>query len=94
MLRTPIALWLGAISYCLYLVNEPVQRLLGSALARMVNGDGALFTALWLPAATLIPLVAAAALHRWIEQPALHRSRTIKDGKPPVTTLRRAQHGI
>jgi peptidoglycan/LPS O-acetylase OafA/YrhL len=74
MLRTPIALWLGAISYCLYLVNEPVQRLLGSALARMVNGDGALFTALWLPAATLIPLVAAAALHRWIEQPALHRS--------------------
>lgn len=89
-LRTPAALQLGAISYCLYLVNEPIQRLLGSTLARMATGDGALFTALWLPAATLVPVAAAAALHRWIEQPALRWGRAAKERRLPVTTLRRA----
>jgi peptidoglycan/LPS O-acetylase OafA/YrhL len=94
MLRTPLALWLGAISYCLYLVNEPIQRLLGSALARLADGNGTLFTALWVPAATLIPVAAAAAQHHWIEQPALHRGRAAKDRPLPVTTLRRPRHGI
>jgi len=94
ILRHPIALRLGAISYCLYLVNEPVQRLLGSALARLADGDGALFTAFWLPAATLIPLAAAAALHRWIEQPALQWGRAAKERKLPLATARRVQHGI
>jgi peptidoglycan/LPS O-acetylase OafA/YrhL len=94
ILRTPLALRLGAISYCLYLVNEPVQRLLGPALARLADGDAVLFTALWIPAATLIPLAASAALHRWVEQPALYWGRAVKAERLPVTTLRRPQHGI
>lgn len=94
MLRSPLALRLGAISYPLYLVNEPIQRLLGLVLGRLAEGDGALFTGLWFPAATLIPLAAAAALHRWIEQPALRWGRAIRNRRISITTLRRVQHGI
>ena len=53
--------WFGAISYGIYLANEPIQKLLGLALARISGGNGSLFTILWLPAATLLPLAAAAA---------------------------------
>jgi peptidoglycan/LPS O-acetylase OafA/YrhL len=59
--------WLGAVSYALYLVNEPVQKLLGLALARLVHGDPVLFTMLWLPAAAGLPLLAAWGLHVAIE---------------------------
>ena len=71
LLRTRVLLWLGAISYCLYLVNEPVQKLLGLGLARLADGDGGLFTALWVPLATLLPVAGAWWLHRTIEQPVL-----------------------
>lgn len=71
LLRTPPLLWLGAISYCLYLVNEPIQKLLGVALAHLAGGDGVWFSVFWLPGAVLLPVVAAWGLHRTIEQPAL-----------------------
>jgi peptidoglycan/LPS O-acetylase OafA/YrhL len=69
VLRLPWLQWLGAVSYPLYLVNEPVQKLLGLALARLAGGDAAVFTALWLPAAAGLPLAAAWLLHRTIELP-------------------------
>jgi peptidoglycan/LPS O-acetylase OafA/YrhL len=71
-LRTRLMQWLGALSYGIYLANEPVHKLLGLALAAVVHGNGAWFTALWLPGATALPLALAAILHRWIEEPA-HR---------------------
>ena len=37
----------------------------------------ALFTALWLPAAIALPVLAAWALHKWIEVPALRHGRAI-----------------
>ncbi len=76
-LSSRTAVWLGAVSYCLYLVNEPVQKLLGVGLAMAVQGDAALFTALWLPGAVALPVLAAWALHRWIEAPALRAGRAI-----------------
>ncbi len=66
---------LGRLSYCLYLVNEPVQKLLGLALAAWAGGNGARFTLVWLPGATLLPLACAWALHAAIEQPAIRRGR-------------------
>ncbi|HEX3402394.1 MAG TPA: acyltransferase, partial [Acetobacteraceae bacterium] len=69
--------WLGAASYSIYLVNEPVQKLLGVTLAHVTQGDVALFTALWLPGAVLLPLLAAWALHVVIEAPALRYGRTL-----------------
>jgi peptidoglycan/LPS O-acetylase OafA/YrhL len=68
-------LWLGAVSYPLYLVHAPVQKLLGRALAVASGGDAAWFTALWLPASLLLPLGLAWLLHVWVEVPTMQRYR-------------------
>ena len=75
LLCSRVLVWLGAVSYCIYLVNEPVQKLLGVGLAALVQGDAWLFTALWLPGATLLPIVASWWLHKWIELPAQRYGR-------------------
>ena len=75
MLQSRPLVWLGAVSYCIYLVNEPVQKLLGVTLAMLVQGDAALFTALWMPGAVVLPMLAAWWLHERIEVPALRRGR-------------------
>ncbi len=76
MLQARPTLWLGSISYCLYLANEPLQKLFGFGLAWLAHGDGLLFTLLWVPLAILVPLLAADWLHRHIETPAQRRGRT------------------
>ena len=69
--------WLGAVSYCIYLVNEPVLKVVGVALTLATGGDAGLFTTFWLPAAVALPVLAAWWLHVWIEAPALRRGRAI-----------------
>lgn len=69
--------WLGAVSYCICLVNEPVQKLLGVALAMFAHGDAALFTVLWIPGATILPILAAWWLHEWVELPAQRYGRGV-----------------
>lgn len=71
VLRCQPMLWCGAISYPLYLVNEPIQKPLGFILGRIAAGDPALFTVLWVPLALVLPLWAAAWLHRRVEVPAM-----------------------
>jgi peptidoglycan/LPS O-acetylase OafA/YrhL len=71
------ARWFGAISYPIYLANEPIQKLLGFVLAWFAAGDGMVFTVLWLPGALLIPIGAAALLHRYVETPAQRWGRTL-----------------
>ena len=75
ILRSRVLLWLGALSYCIYLANEPVHKLLGLGLAAIVGGNGALFTLFWLPGAIGLPLLLSVALHAWIEVPALRWGR-------------------
>ena len=77
MLRSRPLVRLGALSYGIYLVNEPVQKVLGLAIALVAQGDGRLFTALWVPAAAVLPVLVAWALHEWIETPALRHGRTM-----------------
>lgn len=72
--------WLGAVSYCIYLVNEPLQKLLGVTLSLLVRGDGAWFTVLWIPGAVLLPILVASWLHKWIELPAQRYGRGIALG--------------
>ena len=76
-LRSRPLVWLGALSYGIYLVNEPLQKVLGLSLALIVRGDGKLFTALWLPGAAALPVLVAWALHEWIEVPALRHGRAM-----------------
>jgi peptidoglycan/LPS O-acetylase OafA/YrhL len=64
-LQSRILLFLGAVSYPLYLVNEPVQR----ALAMLIAPRVAHFTPVWLPLALILPVLVAWALHMTIETP-------------------------
>jgi len=80
-------LWLGAISYPLYLVNEPVQKLLGRALALAAQGDGAWFSAVWVPGALLLPLGLAGLLHVRIEGPAMRRFAGARVAPSPRDSL-------
>ena len=82
---TPV--WLGAVSYGIYLVNEPVQKVLGLALALVVHGNATLFTALWLPGAAALPILAAWALHVWVEAPALRRGRSLARRSMPAAVV-------
>jgi peptidoglycan/LPS O-acetylase OafA/YrhL len=77
VLRNRIAQYLGAISYCLYLVNEPIHKLTGALLSRVADGDAGLFTVLWIPAAIGLPILAAIGLHRYLEVPALRWGRAV-----------------
>lgn len=87
-LRARPLLALGGASYCIYLVNEPAQKLLALALASAAGGNGAVFTALWTPAAILLPLALAWALHKRIEQPALRAGRRRASWVTPVSAGR------
>lgn len=75
LLCRPVLLRLGALSYAIYLANEPIQKLLGVSLARLAGGDALVFSALWLPLAILLPIAAAHWLHTHVEQPALAAGR-------------------
>ena len=70
VLRSRPAQYLGAISYCLYLVNEPIHKVLAGLLSQVANADAIMFTLLWIPAAIGLPLLAAVWLHRHVEAPA------------------------
>ncbi|HEX4368293.1 MAG TPA: acyltransferase [Rhodopila sp.] len=77
LLRNRTAQYLGAISYCLYLVNEPIHKVLGVVLGRLADGNGTLFTLLWMPLAIGLPILAAGWLHTCWETPALRWGRAL-----------------
>jgi peptidoglycan/LPS O-acetylase OafA/YrhL len=81
--------WLGAISYPIYLANEPIQKALAYALVCVVPGNPLAFDAVWLPAAVVLPVGAAALLHRYVETPAQQwgRARARHGIGPQVTTV-------
>ncbi len=81
LLCHPVLLRLGLWSYGIYLANEPIQKALGVGLAWLAGGDARLFTALWVPTALVLPILAAAWLHRVVEAPALRAGRALV-GKP------------
>jgi peptidoglycan/LPS O-acetylase OafA/YrhL len=75
VLQSRPMVWLGAVSYCIYLVNEPVQKLLGVTLAMVVQGNAALFTMIWIPGAVVLPVLVSWWLHEWVELPAQRYGR-------------------
>ncbi len=83
LLRSPALQWLGAVSYCIYLVNEPVQKLFGVTLAAVSAGNTFVFTPLWLPGAILLPLGVAAILHHTVEVPGHAWGRAVSRGMLP-----------
>jgi peptidoglycan/LPS O-acetylase OafA/YrhL len=83
VLTSRALVWLGAISYPLYLVNEPVQKLLGIALAMLVSGNAAVFDVLWMPLAIGVPIIAAWWLHNAVEVPAQRWGRSVAGRADP-----------
>lgn len=81
LLRGRPAQYLGAISYCVYLVNEPIHRLLANGLASVARGDPTVFTALWVPSALLLPILAAHWLHRRVERPGMRWGRVARHAR-------------
>jgi peptidoglycan/LPS O-acetylase OafA/YrhL len=77
LLRWRATQYLGAISYCLYLVNEPVHKVAVGLLAGIAGGDAMVFTVLWVPVATLLPVAVSAWLHVRLEAPALRWGHAI-----------------
>ena len=78
VLRLRALQWLGGLSYCVYLANEPIQKGLGVFLGWAAGGDGVLFTLFWVPGALGLPLLAAVLLRNRIEIPALHWARRLR----------------
>jgi peptidoglycan/LPS O-acetylase OafA/YrhL len=69
--------YLGAISYPLYLVNEPVLRGMALLLGPIAAGNAALFSALFLLTGIALSLALAVALHHGIEIPCMRRPKNL-----------------
>jgi peptidoglycan/LPS O-acetylase OafA/YrhL len=84
---TPLQ-WLGRISFPLYLIHMPIQRLLLLAIARATGSDATEFSLLWGPVAVLAPLIVAHALHRWVEAPcwqwSRRRAQSLRTARQPI----------
>jgi peptidoglycan/LPS O-acetylase OafA/YrhL len=77
LLRSRAAQYLGAISYCLYLTNEPIHKIISAVLSWLTDGNSMLFTLIWVPLAIGVPLVASAWLHTHVETPAQRWGRSV-----------------
>lgn len=75
LLACRAAQYFGAISYCVYVVNEPIHKLLATELSWLAGGSALLFSVIWLPSALLLPIVVSDWLHRNVELPALRWGR-------------------
>jgi peptidoglycan/LPS O-acetylase OafA/YrhL len=90
LLSGRVGVYLGEVSYAVYLVCFPWQLVFGHAAAKLLNlGEGPLPLGLWLAMlAGVVP--AAAALHHLIERPARTAMRGWADRGFPSPFLRRA----
>ena len=68
--RRPLR-WLGAISFSLYLVHEPII----VSIAK-IAGDGSQWWA--IPVGVVVSLLVAVGFHRWVEAPSTRRARRIR----------------
>ncbi len=68
ILEHPVLRYLGAISYPLYLVNEPVARAVALYLGPLARGRAVWFSMWYLPCALLLSCLAAMVLHHGVER--------------------------
>jgi peptidoglycan/LPS O-acetylase OafA/YrhL len=77
LLRSRVAGYLGAISYCVYLVNEPIHKATASVLSLVIGQDAMLFSVLWIPLAIGLPIGIATWLHVYLEVPGQRWGRLL-----------------
>lgn len=88
VLSHPITLWLGLVSYPLYLVNEPVGRALALLIGPHTIGRPTSFGLLWAIATLSSSIAIAAALHYGIERRFIRRRPAVTpDAVPAAAAL-------
>jgi peptidoglycan/LPS O-acetylase OafA/YrhL len=85
----PAVLWLGAISYPLYLVNEPVGRALAVVVGGAALGDPVWFSLVWGPLTLAGSVGLAAVLHYTVERRCFDWAKARI--RPPVAVTAAAQ---
>ena len=70
-LETPALRYLGAISYPLYLVNEPAQRATALLLGPALQAHPALFSTLFMANSLALSFILAMLLHKGVERPCM-----------------------
>ncbi len=85
----PAVLWLGAISYPLYLVNEPVGRALAVVVGGAALGDPVWFSLVWGPLTLAGSVGLAAVLHYTVERRCLAWAKARI--RPPVAVTAATQ---
>jgi peptidoglycan/LPS O-acetylase OafA/YrhL len=95
-LRAPPLVWLGTISYSLYMVHAPIRMTIGKAAEAAIAHTGSPAVA-WLVAALMfaVTIALAAILYSWVERPARRWiRRSIADAlaidRPPGAASARA----
>ena len=68
--------WLGAISYPLYLLNEPIGRVTARVIGIATHAHTLWFTLLWLPLSIGLSIGCAAMLHYQVERRFMRARRT------------------
>ena len=84
-LRKPLLLWLGRISYSVYLMHIPVLYLVFRAITRLDGHIGGWkFLALALPGTLVATIALAAATYLFIELPGMRLGRRLADQRRPL----------
>jgi peptidoglycan/LPS O-acetylase OafA/YrhL len=78
VLEVPPLLWLGRVSYSLYLIHVPVLLVVVHGLHGLLPLEALLLLAIPLA------LLAAQAMNRWVEQPSIALSRRLPGAAPPA----------
>ena len=85
-LKAQPLLYLGAISYPLYLVNEPAERMAALWLGPLLARQPTQFSLAFLGLSLALSFAAAALLHHGVERPLMQRNKKFSSTRiaPPV----------
>ena len=78
LMASPVGVYLGEISYSIYMVNAPVLLVGVNVAGRLTGADDRLHVVVWLGVVALIPVVAAGTYHL-VERPARKALRGFAD---------------
>jgi peptidoglycan/LPS O-acetylase OafA/YrhL len=86
-----LCLFVGALSFPLYIIHYPLARLLLIATTELVPGNRAVFLVVWALATVALSYVGAALLHRYVEVPGTRYGKRIAERRE--SRLRSAGQG-
>jgi peptidoglycan/LPS O-acetylase OafA/YrhL len=86
-----LCLFVGALSFPLYIIHFPLARLLLIATTDLVPDNRGVFLVVWASATVALSYVGAALLHRYVEVPGTRYGKRIAERRD--SRLRNASHG-